>query len=118
MATKAKKKEKLSRLTKELLETAYDMRKSGLMTKGAHDKVTMRHLGTADIPASVMATISARDIKAIRAHAKLSQAVFARYLNVSAGYVSKLERGEETPLGPTLVLLNAIRRKGFEAILL
>jgi hypothetical protein len=40
------KKAKTIRLTKELLETAKDMHKSGLLTKAVHDKITMRHLGT------------------------------------------------------------------------
>jgi DNA-binding transcriptional regulator YiaG len=47
----------------------------------------------------------------------LSQAVFARYLNLTVGYVSQLERGAKRPSGPALVLLNIIRRKGIEAIL-
>jgi putative transcriptional regulator len=93
------------------------MRKSGLLTKTAHDKITMRHLGASDIPTPLAAKISGAEIKAIRERAKLSQAVFARYLNVTAGYVSQLERGDKTPIGPALVLLNVIRRKGLEAIL-
>ena len=118
MKTKARKpKTKISRLTKELLQTAHDMHKSGLLTKTAHDKITMRHLGDSDIPAPATARISASEIKAIREQAKLSQAVFARFLNVTAGYVSQLERGEKTPIGPALVLLNVIRRKGIGAIL-
>jgi putative transcriptional regulator len=115
--TKKTKKAKTNRLTKELLETARDMHKSGLMTKAAHDKITMRHFGVSDIPKALSVTISGSDIKAIREQAKLSQAVFARYLNVTAGYVSQLERGDKTPTGPALVLLNVIRRKGLEAIL-
>jgi putative transcriptional regulator len=50
MATKAKKarpRKGHSRLTRELLETAQDMHASGLMTKAARDKITMRHLGAA-----------------------------------------------------------------------
>jgi putative transcriptional regulator len=43
--------------------------------------------------------------------------VFASYLTLTVGYVSTLERGTESPKGPTLVLLDLIRRKGFEAIL-
>ena len=44
MATKAKSaKAATSRLTKELLETAHDMRKSGLLTKAAHEKIAMRN---------------------------------------------------------------------------
>jgi hypothetical protein len=49
--------------------------------------------------------------------AHLSQAVFARYLNLTVGYMSQLERGAKRPSGPALVLLNVIRRKGIEAIL-
>jgi putative transcriptional regulator len=117
MATTKVKKAKTSRLTKELLETADDLQKSGLLTNAARDKITMRHLGPSDIPAAITAKISGADIKAIREEAKLSQAVFARYLNVTAGYVSQIERGDKHPTGPALVLLNVIRRKGIEAIL-
>lgn len=115
MAKKAKKKAETSRLTRELLETAHDMHKSGLLTNAAREKITMRHLEASDIPATV--EISGAEIKAIREEAKLSQAVFARYLNVTAGYVSQIERGDKHPTGPTLVLLNVIRRKGIEVIL-
>jgi hypothetical protein len=34
-----------NRLTKELLETARDMRASGVMDTAAYEKITMRHLG-------------------------------------------------------------------------
>jgi len=117
MAMKTRKKIKPSRLTNELLATANDMRKSGLLTKSAHDKITMRHLGRSAVPTAVTAAISGADIRAIRERAKLSQAVFARVLNVTPGYVSQLERGDKTPTGPALVLLNVIRRKGIDAIL-
>jgi putative transcriptional regulator len=116
MATKGKKA-KTSRLTHELLETAKDMHKSGLLTKAAHNKITMRHLGSSDMPTAAAAKMTGAEVKAIREEAKLSQAVFARYLNVTAGYVSQLERGDKHPTGPALVLLNVIRRKGIEAIL-
>jgi putative transcriptional regulator len=116
MATKARKpKAKMSRLAKELLETASDMRSSGLLTKEAHEKITMRH--KADLPPAVSAALSGPEIKALREEAKLSQAVFARYLNLTVGYVSQLERGAKRPTGPALVLLDIIRRKGIEAIL-
>jgi putative transcriptional regulator len=47
----------------------------------------------------------------------MSQAVFARLLNVTTGYVSQLERGVRRPTGPALALLNVIKRKGVEAVL-
>jgi putative transcriptional regulator len=61
--------------------------------------------------------ISGPEIRKLREDAHLSQAVFARYLNLTVGYVSQLERGAKRPSGPALVLLNIIRRKGIEAIL-
>ena len=104
-----------SRLAKALLETAGDMRRAGIMTAATHEKITLRHLGDKDIDAREQ--ISAEDIRALRERAHLSQAVLARYLNVTAGYVSQLERGVKRPTGPALVLLDVIRRKGVEAIL-
>jgi len=47
----------------------------------------------------------------------MSQAVFAKHLNLTVGYISQLERGTKRPTGAALVLLNVIRRKGMEGIL-
>jgi putative transcriptional regulator len=109
------KKKKVSPLGKALLETADDMRSVGLMDRASHAKITLRHLGAADRPTA--APITAAQIRGMRERAKLSQAVFARYLNLTAGYVSQLERGAKQPTGAALALLNVIRRKGIEAIL-
>ena len=105
---------KPSPLTAALLETAEDMRSSGVLSAKAHEKITLRHLAARDIAPQPM---SAEDIRALRESAHLSQVVFARYLNLTVGYVSQLERGAKQPTGPALVLLNIIRRKGIEAIL-
>src|SRR5450432_1082008 len=112
----AKKTTTNRRLTEELLETARDMRESGLMSKAAHEKITMRHLGEG-LAASQVAPLSGKEIRAMREKAHLSQAVFAHYLKLTVGYVSQLERGAKRPTGPALVLLDVIRRKGIEAIL-
>jgi len=104
-----------SRLTKALLETADDMRRVGVMNAAAHEKITLRHLGsTAD---AMPAPITGDEIRSLREGANLSQAVFARYLNLTVGYVSQLERGAKRPTGPALVLLNVIRHRGIDAIL-
>jgi putative transcriptional regulator len=55
-------------------------------------------------------------VRAVREQAHLSQAAFGRYLNVTPGYVSQLERGEAQAKGPALALLNVIRRKGIAAL--
>ena len=106
---------KPSRMVRAMLETADDMRRAGIMDETTHAKITLRHLG--DRTDLVTEPISGEDIRRLREKAHMSQAVFARYLNLTVGYVSQLERGAKRPTGPALVLLNLIRRKGIEAIL-
>ena len=53
----------------------------------------------------------------MRERAGLSQAVFARYLNITVSYVSQLERGEKRPSGAAAKLLDVVHRKGITAIL-
>jgi putative transcriptional regulator len=53
----------------------------------------------------------------MRASARMSQPVFAAYLNLTVGYVSQLERGTKRLTGAALTLLNIIKRQGIEAIL-
>jgi putative transcriptional regulator len=107
------KKKKTSRLTRELLATAKDMRDVGVMSKQTYEKITLRHLGDApEVP-----RVTAAQIRALRERARMSQAVFARHLNLTVGYISQLERGAKQPTGAALALLNVIKRKGIEAIL-
>jgi putative transcriptional regulator len=112
MATKRKQP---SRMVRALLETADDMRRAGIMDDMTHAKITLRHLG--DKADAATEPISGDEIRSLREEAHMSQAVFARYLNLTVGYVSQLERGAKRPTGPALVLLNVIRRKGIETIL-
>jgi len=109
------KKATPSRLREAILETAGDMRRLGIMDAATHEKITLRQLGKDVAPEP--APITGEEIRRLREKARLSQAVFARYLNLTVGYVSQLERGVKQPSGPALVLLDLIRRKGMEAIL-
>jgi putative transcriptional regulator len=79
------------------------------------DKKTMRDFDLRCLTA--VEAFKPSDIVALREAAGVSQAVFARALNVTADYVSKIERGAKQPSGPALKLLSLMRRKGFEAIL-
>jgi putative transcriptional regulator len=110
MATK-----KLSKMAEALLETAEGMHRIGVMDDATYERITIRHLGVKPLPTA--RPIRGREIQRIRESANLSQAAFARYLNLTPGYISQLERGTKTPKGPALALLNVIKRKGFEAIL-
>lgn len=111
-----KKTDAKNRINEALLEMTQDFRGSVLSPEAA-DKITMRLLGKTRFPAATQAQLTADDIRALREHANMSQAVFARILNVTVGYVSQLERGAARPKGPALALLNLIKRKGIEAIL-
>lgn len=109
------RKAKPSRLTKALLDTAGEMRRVGVLDVATHEKITLRHLdGKTSLDVK---PITGDEIRALRERAHLSQAVFAKCLNLTVGYISQLERGAKHPTGPALVLLNVIRRKGIEGIL-
>ena len=55
-------------------------------------------------------------IRALRMRENASQAVFARYLNVTAGLVSQWERGPHHPRGASLKLLTLVAKNGLGAI--
>jgi putative transcriptional regulator len=108
-------KKALSPLAAAMLETAEGMHRIGIMNDATYEKITLRHLG--ERPAVKAQPITGDEIRKLRERAHLSQAVFARYLHLTPGYVSQLERGVKQPSGPALVLLDVIRRKGIEGIL-
>ena len=60
--------------------------------------------------------LSPERIRAIRVRENASQAVFAMYLNVTAGLVSQWERGEKRPRGASLKLLTLFEKNGLDAI--
>jgi putative transcriptional regulator len=106
MATMKRK----SRILQEVHEMASDLRGVGLI-----DKRRMRefdalcHLDVEEF--------APRKIKALRENAQVSQAVFAAVLNTSVSTVQKWEIGDKHPSGPSLKLLNLIKRKGLEVLL-
>jgi putative transcriptional regulator len=108
------KKIEPGRLARALLDTAADMRRAGILDQPAHDKITMRHLGGGAFNAAPLEPLQ---IRTLRQDARMSQAVFARHLNVTAGYVSQLERGTKKPTGAALALLNVIWKKGIDVVL-
>jgi putative transcriptional regulator len=109
------KAETPNRLTRALLETADDLRSGGLLEQATHEKITARHLGKTAVPD--IRLLTGDEIRALREQANLSQAVFARCLNLTTGYVSQLERGAKRPTGAALALLNIIQRHGMHAVL-
>lgn len=60
--------------------------------------------------------LAAEEIRALRERERVSQAVFARHLNVTTGLISQWERGEKKPVGPSLKLLTLVQERGLESI--
>jgi putative transcriptional regulator len=87
----------------------------GGLSDEQHAKITMRRAALDKIDRA--SPIGPGEIVAIREAAHMSQAVFARLLDVSTGTLSKWERGELKPRGPANRLLQVIRIKGVAAIL-
>ncbi len=86
----------------------------GFHDAGLIDKQTMREFDVSCLtPAPSLAP---EEIKAIRERERVSQPVFARYLNVSKNLVSDWERGAKSPGGPALRLLAVVRKNGLRAI--
>lgn len=98
-----------SRTARIVHEAVADAHRAGVV-----EKTTMR---TFDEMCLAKATnMAPQDIQALRERAKVSQAVFAHYLNVTPGLISQWERGERRPSGPALTLLSLISRKGLEIL--
>jgi len=106
---------KPSRLGKAIVEMAEDQFQGGLIDLAELEKITIRHLG--EKPVLTAAPLTADQIREARESERLSQAALAKYLNVTTGFVSQLERGTKKAKGPVLALLNVIRHKGLAAIL-
>jgi putative transcriptional regulator len=101
-------------MDRALLETTRDFHRGGLASDAELEKITVRVLGKAALPGTP--ALTSDDIKALRARARVSQAILASYLGVTVGYISRLERGEISPSRPVARLLDIVRRKGLEAI--
>lgn len=60
--------------------------------------------------------LAPQEIRKIRLRKYASQAVFARYLNVTTGLLSKWERGEKRPRGASPRLLTLVAKTGRGAV--
>ncbi len=86
----------------------------GMMDAGAMTKQTMKVFD--EMCLTPVEEMAPEDIRALRLRENASQAVFARYLNVTTGLVSQWERGEERPRGPSLKLLTLVAKNGLGAV--
>jgi putative transcriptional regulator len=101
-------------MQKTLLEVANETAKD-LYEAGIIDGVTMREYETLCIPP--VRDLKPKEIKHIRLHEKVSQTIFAKYLNTSSSTVRQWEQGEKHPRGTSLKLLNIVAEKGLGVLI-
>lgn len=106
---RSKSKKYRTALLAAVHETARDLHAAGVM-----NRQTMRKFDVMCL--TPVRPLTAKQIRAIRRREGASQAVFARYLNVTTGLVSQWERGEKHPRGPSLKLLALVAKNGLEAV--
>lgn len=111
--TKASPRKTNARKTSHILETIHESARD-FYEAGVMDLATMRDFDALCLPE--IPKYSAAQIKEIRIRCKASQAVFAKYMNISPSALRKWEIGDKTPSGIALKLLNLIDRKGLDAL--
>ena len=87
---------------------------SGLFRAGVIDKATMRTFDEACL--AVTPEFTPKDIKRLREANRVSQPVFARYLNISESTVEKWETGAKRPSGMALKLLAIVKKHGLQML--
>ena len=86
----------------------------GLAEAGVMSKRTMRKFD--EMCLTPVEEMTPEAIRELRLRERASQAVFARYLNVTTGLVSQWERGEKRPRGAALKLLTLVAKNGLGAV--
>lgn len=81
---------------------------------GVIDVATMRNFDAACLAATP--AFAPRDIQRLRKANKVSQPVFARYLNTSESTVEKWETGAKRPSGMALKLLAIVEKHGLQML--
>jgi putative transcriptional regulator len=105
MATKTYRSDALAAIH----EAASDLHDAGIM-----DKQTMRKFD--ELALTPVRPLSPEEIRGLRERERVSQAVFARHLNVTTGLISQWERGEKHPAGASLKLLTIVEKHGLQSI--
>src|SRR5947199_10631887 len=87
----------------------FERRRSGLVAAVELAKGAREDLRTTTLPRPPK-ELSAKEIANLRARLNVSQAVFARYLNISPKTVQSWEQGHGKPNGASLKLLSLARK--------
>lgn len=100
-------------MTSRLMNTAHEIA-NDLYEAGVIDAVTMREYES--LALTPVAKLSPEEIKQLRLKEKVSQAIFALYLNTSLSTIRQWEQGEKHPRGTSLKLLNLVKKNGLKAL--
>jgi putative transcriptional regulator len=86
----------------------------GLHRAGAISKATMREYD--DLCLDPVKEVTAKDVVRIRTSAKVSQNLFAHYLNTSPSTVQKWETGAKKPGAIAAKLLRVVEKHGLDVL--
>jgi putative transcriptional regulator len=87
---------------------------SAMLKFGAIDKATMHDFDETCL--AVTPAIAPAEIKQLRESNRVSQPVFARYLNTSESTVEKWEIGAKKPSGAALKFLTIVQKHGLQIL--
>jgi putative transcriptional regulator len=87
---------------------------TSMLKVGSIDKTTMRSFDVSCLAAPP--PLKPQQIKKLRQRLRVSQPIFARYLNTSESTIEKWETGAKRPSGMALKLLAVVEKHGLEAL--
>jgi putative transcriptional regulator len=102
------------KIYKSAISEAVHESATALYRTGVIDKTTLREFDAACLSATP--AFAPKDIQKLRKANKVSQPVFARYLNTSESTVEKWETGAKRPSGMALKLLTIVQKHGLQML--
>ncbi len=100
----------MSDLIQSLYEDLQALASDNLVSKTTLKEFESQHL-------SYHSELDGSEVRKLRESNHISQAVLARYLNLSPVSIQRWEQGKSRPTGSAIVLLNLIREKGLQALM-
>jgi putative transcriptional regulator len=103
------KKRYKSHISQAVHQSALALHRTGVI-----DKTTLREFDESCLAPTL--TFAPRDIQKLREANKVSQPVFARYLNTSESTIEKWETGAKRPSGMAVKLLTIVQKHGLQLL--
>lgn len=104
----------MTKLYKSEIAEAVHSTVAGMYRARTIDKATMRTFDESCL--TTPPAIEPTQIKSLRKRHRVSQPVFARYLNISESTVEKWETGAKKPSGAALKLLSIVEKHGLKIL--